>query len=244
MLPKLSNMKIRAALRLGLFALVAWLGTAAVALADDSVVAPYRADFGFDYIPGPQSDQGGGLVVSGTSQAYGVHGDYQLPVGPIPVNAGFDYRNWQSTIAGTATAYGTNNFDFRAGAGLPFFKDVFIGVGYLQRNSPLGSMGGPGFGIDKLPRYEQTVAVYGSVWFYPAESGSFVANAFLPAGVAPGSALAARVLKYRFGVVVGLGTTPIFIDAGVAGDTGKQGNSISNNFSEGGFFLGLRAALK
>ena len=118
-----------------------------------------------------------------------------------------------------------------------------LGVGYLSQSSPLGTMGGAGFGVDVLPRFDRWFSVYGSAWYYPWESGTFTSG-FPPGTAAPGPTLSQRIIKYRVGVTVGIPATPIFVDLGVAGDTGKQGNNVSPNTSEGGFFIGLRAALK
>jgi hypothetical protein len=237
-------MTIRAVMSLGVFAFAAWLGGFGVAHAQTAPSGTSnKADIGFDFIPGPSSDQGLGKVVTGTSAAWGAHGNYSFNLGPLVQNVGLDYRNWQSTVAGTATNYGVTDIDFRIGEQIPFITRTFLTFGYLIHTTPLGSMGGPGAGIDVLPHYDHHFAVYGSVMYYPVESGTYSAG--FPPGTAPaGPTLAAREIKYRVGVVYGIGPTPFFIDLGVAGDTGKQGNNQSNNYSEGGFFLGLRAAVK
>lgn len=242
-------MKIRAVLRLGLFVAAAWLCEAAIALAQPAPVPtsppalPITADIGIDYIPGPASDVGLGKIVTTTSNAYGVHGNVQMPVGPIIPHAAFDYRNFQSTIAGTTAAYSTSSIDGRFGVGSPIVPRAFIGVGFLSQSSPLGTMTGAGFGIDVIPRYDRWFSVYGSAWYYPWETGTYNSG-FPPGTAAPGPTLSQRIIKYRAGVTVFIPNTPFAIDLGVAGDTGKEGNNVSPNTSEGGFFIGARAALK
>jgi hypothetical protein len=239
-------MTMRVVIRLGIFAFAAWLGATGYALgqtAPASSGSSTKADIGFDYIPGPSSDQGLGRIVTATSNAWGAHGNYSFAIGPFVQNVGLDYRNWQSTIAGTTTAYGVTDLDFRLGEQIPFMPRTFLAVGYLIHSTPLGSMGGPGLGIDALPHFDHGFSLYGSVMYYPAESGTFTAG--FPPGTAPaGPTLASREIKYRVGVVYGIGPTPFFVDLGVAGDTGRQANNQSNNYSEGGFFIGVRAALK
>jgi hypothetical protein len=243
-------MKIRAILRLGLFVAAAWLGEATSALAQPAPAPssspaglPVTADIGFDYIPGPASDVGLGKIVTSTSNAYGVHGNVQMALGPIIPHAAFDYRNWQSNIAGTTAAYQTSSIDGRFGIGAAFIPRAFIGVGYLSQSTPLGTMTGAGFGLDVIPRYDRWFSVYGSAWYYPWQSGTYTSG--FPAGTAaPGPTLSQRIIKYRAGVTIFIPRTPIALDLGVAGDTGKEGNNVSPNTSEGGFFLGARAALK
>lgn len=246
-------MKIRGVLRLGLFVAAAWLGGTAVASAQSApatpapvLPSPITGDIGFDFIPGPSSDIGFGKIVTGTSAAYGVHGNVQFNAGPIVPHAAFDYRNWQSTVMGTASTFQTTSFDGRVGVGIPsFIKRTFIGVGYLSQGSPYGTEGGAGFGFDVIPQYDRWFSVYGSTWYYPWESGTFSAG-FPPGTAAPGPTLTQRIIKYRFGVTVGIPAlaVPVSIDLGVAGDFSKQGNNYSPNTSEAGFFVGLRAALK
>jgi len=240
-------------MKLGVFVVAVWLAQGTSALAqptpapDSSPAAssPIQGDVGFDYIPGPASDVGLGKIVTTTSNAYGAHGNIQYAKGQILPHAAFDYRNWQSTVAGTTAAYTTTSVDGRLGVGFAFLPRTFIGVGYLSQSSPLGSMGGAGFGIDIVPKYDRWFSVYGSAWYYPWESGTF-SSGFPPGTPAPGPTLAQRIIKYRVGVTIGIpwGPVPVFLDLGAAGDTGKEGNNVSPNTSEGGFFVGLRAALK
>ncbi len=246
-------MTIRAVMKLGVFAVAAWLAQGTPALAQPAPApttpaspSPITGDIGIDYIPGPSSDVGLGKIVTNTSNAYGAHGNVQFnTLGPVQPNLGFDFRNWQSTVLGTPTAFTTTSVDGRAEIGMPsFLSHTFIGIGFLGQSSSYGSMTGVGFGLDILPHYDRWFSVYGSAWYYPWESGTFT-TAF-PTGIAaPGPTLTQRVIKYRFGVTFGIpAMLPVYLDLGVAGDTGKQGNNYSPNTSEGGFFVGLRAALK
>jgi hypothetical protein len=143
--------------------------------------------------------------------------------------------------------------DFDARFGLRIAQPrIYIGVGYLVRElqgisslvSPSDAtnftLSGIGAGIEKLPDLENTVSVYGSVWYYPTISGNFT----FPAGAPPAlvgttDKFQQRFLKYQIGGTLNLGNSGLFLDAGFLGDT-IRGQSLSpSDASHNGGYVGL-----
>jgi len=119
---------------------------------------------------------------------------------------------------------------------------IYIGVGYLHREENYGypKQNGFGFGAEKLPDLENTLSVYGSVWYYPSISGNFT----YPAGAPPvlvgtTDKFQQRFLKYQIGGTLNLGNSGLFLDAGFLGDTIRGKNLSPSDASHAGGYIGL-----
>jgi hypothetical protein len=112
---------------------------------------------------------------------------------------------------------------------------IYIGVGYLWRQTNYGypRMNGFGFGIEKLPDLDHALSLYGSAWYYPNTKGTFTD----PSGVE--YTLAYNYLKYQIGLNYVLGNSPVFIDLGYMGDRGTNKTNAPVNTSESGPYVGL-----
>jgi hypothetical protein len=99
---------------------------------------------------------------------------------------------------------------------------IYVGIGGLFRKyNYLGypTLGGIGFGIEKLPDLDQPFSVYGSAFYYPNVSGTYTYPSSRFLGSLSGSqiTLAYSEWKYEFGGTVGLGKNAFF-DFGYLGE--------------------------
>ncbi|HET9030655.1 MAG TPA: copper amine oxidase N-terminal domain-containing protein [Candidatus Aquilonibacter sp.] len=113
---------------------------------------------------------------------------------------------------------------------------IYIGVGYMWRQSNYGypREQGFGFGAEKLPDLNQPFSLYGSAWYYPNVKGNFT-----DPGTGIGYSLGYNVLKYQIGATVGFGTSPIFLDLGWTGVNGRNKTNAPGDFSMNGPYAGL-----
>jgi hypothetical protein len=133
--------------------------------------------------------------------------------------------------------------DFDGRLGLKIAEPrIYIGVGYLHREENYGypKQNGFGFGAEKLPDLENTLSVYGSVWYYPSISGNFT----YPLGAPPAlvgttDKFQQRFLKYQIGGTLNLGNSGLFLDAGFLGDTIRGKNISPGDASHAGGYIGL-----
>lgn len=119
---------------------------------------------------------------------------------------------------------------------------IYVGVGYLVRKSNYGNpqQSGLGFGAEKLPDIGQQLSVYGSVWYYPSETGNFTFPAYAPLGVAGTTQqYQQRVTKYQIGGTYGIGLAGLFVDAGFLGDSIRRVNLSPSDAAHAGAYLGL-----
>ena len=134
------------------------------------------------------------------------------------------------------------DFDGRLGLKIASPR-IYIGVGYLHREENYGypKQNGFGFGAEKLPDLDQTLSVYGSIWYYPSISGNFT----YPAGAIPASLTGTtdkfqqRFMKYQVGGTLSLGNSGLFLDAGFLGDSIKGKNISPSDASHAGGYVGL-----
>ncbi|BDE05760.1 hypothetical protein WPS_10360 [Vulcanimicrobium alpinum] len=119
---------------------------------------------------------------------------------------------------------------------------IYIGVGYLHREENYGypKQNGFGFGAEKLPDLDQTLSIYGSVWYYPSISGNFTFPSGAPANLVGTTAkFQQRFLKYQIGGTLNLGSSGLFLDAGFLGDTIRGKNLSPSDASHAGGYVGL-----
>jgi Copper amine oxidase N-terminal domain len=135
--------------------------------------------------------------------------------------------------------------DFDGRLGLKIAEPrIYIGVGYLNRQENYGypKQNGFGFGAEKLPDLENTLSVYGSVWYYPSISGNFTypTDPGVPAALrGTTDKFQQRFLKYQIGGTLNLGASGLFLDAGFLGDTIRGKNISPSDASHAGGYVGL-----
>ena len=120
---------------------------------------------------------------------------------------------------------------------------IYVGVGYLYREENYGYPAQSGFGIgaEKLPDLENKLSAYGSVWYYPSISGNFT---YPTAGAPPALAgtttkLEQRFIKYEIGGTYALGSSGLFLDAGIKGDTIRGKNAAPSDASHAAGYVGV-----
>lgn len=141
-------------------------------------------------------------------------------------------------------SFTARDIDFDGRLGLKIAEPrIYIGVGYLHREENYGypKQNGFGFGAEKLPDLQNTLSVYGSVWYYPSVSGNFT---FPTVGVPITFAgqtekFQQRFLKYQIGGTLNLGNSGLFLDAGFLGDTIRGQNLSPSDATHNGGYLGL-----
>ena len=160
------------------------------------------------------------------------------PVAPVPAsNPGAP--DCVTVIGGYGTTYvpafTARDTDFDGRLALKVLDPrVYVGVGYLVRAENYGypRETGLGFGAEKLPDLDHQVSVYGSVWYYPTISGNFTyppdvyttlaglcsGTAFAPTGPCVNTKLQQSMMKYQVGGTYNIGTSGLFVDAGLVGD--------------------------
>jgi len=112
---------------------------------------------------------------------------------------------------------------------------VYIGVGYLFRNTNYGypQQHGWGFGVEKLPDLDHTLSLFGSFWYYPSVEGNYVN----PLGI--GYELEYRVAKYQIGGAYSVGRSGVFVEGGFEGDRGYNKQFAPGDFIHDGWFAGI-----
>ncbi len=128
-----------------------------------------------------------------------------------------------------------NDFDWRLGFRV-FEPRIYIGVGYLFRTGNYGypQVQGLGYGGEKLPDLDRPISVFGSAWYYPNAKG-----AYTDPGTGLGYTVAYRILKYQIGGTLLLRPSPIFIDFGYMGISGKNKTNAPSDFNINGPFAGI-----
>lgn len=112
-----------------------------------------------------------------------------------------------------------NSFDVRIEAKIAEPR-VYVGIGYLHTTDNYGypNLNAVGGGVEKLPDLHPGFSLYGSAFYYPSASGTYViAN---PASVDNGNSYGQRygVLKYDIGVALVVAHSPVYIHGGYSGD--------------------------
>ncbi len=190
----------------------------------------------------------------GTSD-YAVRGAFEFNTGNIPWMVAGDYRNWQyphdcagpsdpeclvTDIGGIGASFvppfTAREQDVDARLGVRILQPrVYLGVGYLWRSNNYGypTMSSWGVGLEKLPDLDHALSVYGSVWYYPNTYGYYNSPSF-------SYKLEYRVLKYQVGVAWDIANSPVFVEAGWLGDSGRA-SSVNDpaSFTHNGPYAGI-----
>jgi hypothetical protein len=145
-----------------------------------------------------------------------------------------------TTIGGTGSTYvpyfQVRSYDFDGRLGIKVLNPrIYIGLGYIWRGNNAGypQLTGIGFGAEKLPDLDQTWSVYGSIYYYSNIKGSFVD----PTGISWN--MQYNALKYQLGVTYALGTSPLFIEAGILGERDQGKLNTPGDFNDFAGYVGL-----
>lgn len=188
--------------------------------------------------------------------SYAVRGAFEFDTGNIPWMIAGDFRQYQyphncagptdpqclvTNIGGVGASFvpgftaQDRDVDARLGVRVANPR-IYIGVGYLWRSNNYGypSMNGWGFGAEKLPDLDHAFSVYGSAWYYPNVRGTYTSSLGVP------YLMAYRLLKYQIGVTWVLGHSPIFVDLGWLGDSGRTASANDpGSYTHNGPYAGL-----
>src|SRR5579872_6145546 len=114
---------------------------------------------------------------------------------------------------------------------------IYIGVSYLARWGDYGypRQNGIGFGLEKLPDLNQPFSAFGSAYYYPNIKGTCDVSA-CPGGPFD---LEYRILRYEIGLTYSIQGTPVFIEGGWIGDSGRNKLNAPSDFSHNAGFVGI-----
>ena len=135
-------------------------------------------------------------------------------------------------------AFTVRDYDFDARFGIKVLNPrVYIGIGYIWRGNNAGypRMNNIGFGIEKLPDLDQAFSVYGSLWYYGNVKGNTAAN--YTGGVS--LPLAYNVLKTQLGVTYSFKDSPLFLEAGILGESQKNKTNAPSDGSNSAIYAGI-----
>ncbi|MDQ2865680.1 MAG: copper amine oxidase N-terminal domain-containing protein [Candidatus Eremiobacteraeota bacterium] len=220
-----------------------------------------------EYNPGTTSDNNNGngfsYAIRGAiefnlgSLPWMLEGDYRQFNYPHNCSGAGDPHCNVTTIGSGAyqtfvPAFQVRSYDFDGRLGIRVANPrIYIGVGYIFKSNNTGypRLSNVGFGIEKLPDLERPFSVYGSLWYYGNAKGNFTVPNPSAADLAPGATpasdagqtfqLAYNILKAQFGITYSFQGSPLFIDAGVLGDSLKAKTNAPASGSQFGPYLGL-----
>jgi hypothetical protein len=132
-----------------------------------------------------------------------------------------------------------SDLDGRIGFGIPI-AHLFLDASYLRRWSNYGypTQTGVGFGIEKVPDLKAGVSIFGSLFYYPSVTGNYTDFAPSPYQGQTWN-LAYKIYRYQAGATLGLGASPIFLEAGFLGDRGLGNIYAPSDFTHSSFQGGL-----
>ena len=193
-------------------------------------------------------------------------GGFAFPLGGLPVMAEGDYRSYfyphdqpnlgSCAVAPPGGAGGTQgcvtviggagqtnvpafnmrdtSVDGRLGIGFGIPKFYLVGS-YLTQWGNYGypHLNGFGGGLELLPNFNSVISLYGSGLYYPSVAGNFTD----PHGTTFN--LSYRVLRYQGGLALSIPRTPIFVEAGVVGDTAQNGKNAPSTYTHQGLYAGV-----
>jgi hypothetical protein len=142
--------------------------------------------------------------------------------------------NYATAVPG----FTVRDYDFDARLGVRVLNPrIYIGVGYIWKGNNAGypHMNNIGFGIEKLPDLDQAFSVYGSAWYYPNVHGN--TDASYSGGTSYD--LAYNILKVQLGISYAFKDSPLFLEAGVLGESMKNKINAPTDASLSAIYAGI-----
>jgi hypothetical protein len=218
--------------------------------------APYKDIFvAGDYLFSPKVYNEFSPGNTGKSGSYDIRGAWEFDAFNLPWMVEGNFEQYQyphncasatdpecsvTTIGDTGStfvpAFTAKDTDVDARLGLRVADPrIYIGVGYLWRQTDYGypKLDGFGFGIEKLPDLDHALSIYGSAWYYPNTKGTFTD----PTGTS--YQLAYNFLKYQIGLDWVIGKGPVFVEGGWQGLRGTNKTNAPVDTSANGPYAGL-----
>jgi hypothetical protein len=215
--------------------------------AGDYIISPRVYD---EFNPGTTSSNTNGGF------SYRIHGATEFDLFNIPWMVEGDYRQFNyphnctsatdptclvTTIGQTGQTsvptFTVRSYDLDARVGIRVLQPrIYIGVGYIWRlnNAGYPRINNVGFGLEKLPDLDHPFSVYGSIYYFPNVKGNFTD---------PGThvlyQLAYNILKSDIGLTYAFQNTPLFIEAGVMGESLRNKQNAPSDATQFGPYAGL-----
>ncbi len=152
-----------------------------------------------------------------------------------------DPRCLVTTIGSTGQTFvpqfTVRDYDFDVRLGIRVLQPrIYIGVGYLWKSNNAGypKMSNVGFGIEKLPDLNQPFSIYGSFYYYPNVKGNFT-----DPGTGIQYQLAYNIMKTQLGVTYAFLGSPLFLEAGILGESQKNKTNAPTDGSNMGIYAGI-----
>jgi hypothetical protein len=119
---------------------------------------------------------------------------------------------------------------------------IYVGVGYIHttNNYHFAQLNGVGAGVEKLPDFHRPLSVYGSVFYYPAVTGT--TSVINPSDPNPGTGSYQQsysITKFDVGAILKPVHVPVYIYGGFSGDRYTAKEAAPVNQSHSGAYAGL-----
>lgn len=118
---------------------------------------------------------------------------------------------------------------------------IYIGVGYLTTSTSYGypHLNGVGAGVEKLPDFTSWISPYGSVFYYPSQTGNYT----IPQMTSPNFGVTYKqdysIVKYDIGVALSEKHFPGYIYGGFGGNRYGQKANAPVSQTHSGPYIGL-----
>lgn len=160
------------------------------------------------------------------SSSYAIRGAAEFHLGNLPLMIAEDYRRFGYQHNAGAVTPVVGNFQFFTPTFTAYDQDsntrlglrlldprLYASIAYTVRsnNYSYPTLRGLGLGIEKLPDFEGPIGIHFGYWYYPDISGTYS----YPVG---SGTLSYRGYTYQIGATINVGKSPLFLDAGYAGD--------------------------
>jgi hypothetical protein len=204
-----------------------------------------------EFSAGEKDAQGTGVgnSTSGFSGSYVIAGAYFF--NPWALKVDFRQDGYDTTVSnattncpsGACTVFTTidggsatidafrakqSTLDARLEYGIGAYPDVYVGVGFLQATNNYGYpvLRSVGAGLEKMPSFDQSWSWFGSAYYYPNASGSWLNGDPTSSTFNQTFKQSYNIIKYDIGLNVNFTGSPFYLYGGYSGDryTTKDNN--------------------